>query len=137
MKSLTRILPLAVLAAVPAVALAASPKVWLTNCHKVAYKPRSLSLSCGDANNTLRQLTWSSWTSTKATGKGINDVNPCTPNCASSRTKPYPATVTLSHPKLCKNVGLKVFNRITLTYTDKRPGPEKTVTETLGCPLTG
>ncbi len=137
MRWLTRIALLVALAAVPALALAASPsQVLVTNCHRAEYKPKSISLSCGDANNLLIKLKWSSWTTTNATGAGINQVNPCTPNCASSRSKPYPVNVTLSKPKACKNRSHKVFNRVTLTYTGKRPpGSKKTETDTLGCPL--
>jgi hypothetical protein len=138
MRWLTRIALLAGLAAVPAVALAAtSPQVWVTNCIKAHYKPKQIALSCADSgNNVLTQLKWSSWTGAKATGTGTHEVNSCIPNCASSRSKPYPASVTLSKPKSCKNLSHKVFKQATITYPAKRPpGSKKTVIDTLSCPL--
>jgi hypothetical protein len=126
----------AALLAIPTVALAStSRQVWAPNCNKAQYKPKQLVISCGDANNLVKSLTWSSWTSSKATGKGANAVNDCTPSCVAGHFHSYPAAVTLSKPKSCPKVkGHKVFGEIKLVYVNKHPGSKKTYHSTLGCP---
>jgi hypothetical protein len=121
-------------AAVAAAALRASP-VLVTNCHEALYKPKSITLSCGDASTVLTKLTWKTWTSTTAGGKGVYNVNPCVPNCVSGKFKHYPVSVALSSPKRCTNPKRTVFDRIAITFTNQKPGKNNPMRETLGCPL--
>jgi len=134
-KRLARIVALLALAALPATALAAaSGQVWVPNCTKAQYKPRQLTLSCGDGSNYIKQLKWSSWTTTQATGSGTNEINSCTPSCVAGHFKAYPVSVTLSKPKTCPKVSHKVFGRIAIKFTSKHPGTSRSTGGPLPCP---
>lgn len=59
-------------------------------------EPPSIVLACGDGNAGVKDMSWSSWTATSATGTGDVYLNDCTPNCAGGTFHDYPATITLS-----------------------------------------
>jgi hypothetical protein len=138
MRSRPALLTLAVaaLVALPAAALAsAGPRqVWVTDCFKSAYKPKSITIACGDASNILVKLTWSSWSRTKAVGSGKDAVNMCTPNCAAGHFTYHRVTATLSKPIHCSGRKHRVFNRLTLKFKGQS-GPNGTQKVILGCPL--
>lgn len=133
---LTRLAVLLTLLALPVVALAASGsgRVLVPNCNKAQYKPKELTLACGDGSNFIRSLKWSSWTRTRASGTGVDEVNDCTPDCAAGRFKGYPVSVTLSKPKSCRNVKQKVFGHILETYGGSHPGRGRAQGGPLPCP---
>ncbi len=60
-------------------------------------KPREVGFSA-DSTNDLTNITWSSWTTTSATGSGTWTYESCDPDCANGPTTPYPATIQLSQP---------------------------------------
>ena len=65
---------------------------------------------------------WRHWTATGATGRGIEKVNLCKPDCAAGHYGEYPVTITLSRPG-----GLasrRVFKRLDLHYTSRRRPPD-------------
>jgi hypothetical protein len=120
---------------VPAVALAASQsssRVYVSSCAKTFYKPKSITISCGDGADMLKGLRWTSWTATKASGHGTDYVNQCQPDCVSGKLKKTPATVALSTPVKCHGLRHKVFKMAGLTLSG-----HKAQTVELGCPMTG
>jgi hypothetical protein len=124
--------------AATAIAAASSSQVWVNaTCTKEKYKPKEIVLACGDGASLLRQLSWSSWTTTGASGKGQNAVNDCKPACFKGHFHNFPVKVTLSKPVKCKGHRHKVFNWVKVRYTAKRPpGIKKsTFTQKLGCPV--
>jgi hypothetical protein len=129
-----RILMLAAALAVPAVALAASTssRVYVSSCTKVFYKPKTITISCGDGADVLKGLKWTSWTATKASGHGTDYVNQCRPDCVSGKIKKTPATITLSKPIKCSSVKHKVFKTARLALSGKKARTVK-----LGCPTIG
>jgi hypothetical protein len=80
-------------------------------------KPTEIAYS-GDATNVVTKITWSSWTSTGASGQGTSDIDSCNPNCAQAPPSLVPTTVTLSAP---------VNGRFT-TMTETRNGSTSTYT---------
>ena len=60
-------------------------------------KPTEIAYS-GDATNVVTKITWSSWTSTGASGQGTSDIDSCIPNCAQAPTNYVTTTITLSAP---------------------------------------
>jgi hypothetical protein len=58
-------------------------------------KPVQIFFS-GDASLSIRQITWSSWNASGATGSGSWYLLACLPNCVQGRVNKYPATLTLS-----------------------------------------
>lgn len=136
MSRLVRILIAAAVLAVPAAAAALIVKPpYVTNCHSAEYKPRSITLSCGDGTSLVRKLSWTSWKTTTARANGQYAVNPCNPNCASGKFKFYKVSVVVSKPRVCGHIKHLVFTRIAITFVDQKPGPNRTMRETLGCPL--
>jgi hypothetical protein len=61
-------------------------------------EPSSYVLACGDGNGGLSGMTWSSWTSSGATGTGKYYANNCEPDCVSGTFVYTPVTVVLSGP---------------------------------------
>jgi hypothetical protein len=136
MRSLTRVALLAVLLALPAVALASgSSRVLAPNCTKAQYKPKELTLACNDGSYYLTRLKWTSWTRLKASGSGTAHVNDCTPNCAAGRFHAYRVSVTLSKPKHCPGRTHRMFGHIGEVFPGKHPGSSKRQSSPLFCPF--
>lgn len=129
-----RILILVGVLAVPAVALAASKasQVYVSSCTKASYKPKTITISCGDGADVLKGLKWTNWTTTKASGHGTDYVNQCRPDCVSGKIKKTPATIALSKPVKCQGIKHKVFKTARLTLSG-----QKARTVKLGCPSIG
>ncbi|RSS80030.1 hypothetical protein EF918_15160 [Streptomyces sp. WAC06614] len=87
-------------------------------------RPKKYLLACGDGNNQLVRLRWSSWGPRTATATGIDMVNNCRPYCAAGRFVPYPVRVTLSHPKPWPgHADASRFTMIRLVYPRAAPHP--------------
>ena len=100
----------------------------LMTCTKhVSVKPSKYVLSCADANAWWQGVTWSSWTSTSASGHGVLVENNCTPNCAAGKFIQYPTKVTLGKVITVKKYG-KLFSEAYFRYADKG----KVVTQAFG-----
>jgi hypothetical protein len=122
-----------VIAALAIPASAASSKK-ITNCNKAASKPKSITLTCADANTALNKISWSSFGGSTAKGKGTLVVDLCEPNCASGKNASYPASVVATGSKKCK--GATVYGKLTLTFTgSKKPASNIKRSWTLGCPV--
>jgi hypothetical protein len=91
------------------------------NCFQQQYKPKRITLACGDGSSLLRHLKWSSWSQSMATAHGVYAVNSCSPSCAAGHFQSYPVSVTLSKPKTCPNRKRKAFGRVSLTFGASRP----------------
>jgi hypothetical protein len=138
MRKLTRIVVLLATVAVPAAALASggSGQVDVANCFKEVYKPKAFFIACGDGTDYLTKLHWSHWSESGATGTGVDEVNPCKPDCARGHFTAYPVTVKLSKPISCRKRKHKVFNFVGRTFTGKVPSHyERRMQTALGCPL--
>lgn len=136
MNRVTRACILVVLLTLPTAAFAAGGGTVLApSCNSAKYKPKRIVISCGDGNIYVKSLRWSSWTGKRATGKGVNEINDCTPSCVAGKFRAYAAAVILSKPKRCSKVKRhKVFGEIKLVYTSKSPGKSRTYTSSLACP---
>lgn len=122
-----------VIAAFALTASAASP-MKVTNCSKAVSKPKSITLTCADANTALNKLSWSSFGGATAKGKGTLVVDLCEPNCASGKNASYPASVVATGSKKCR--GVRVYTKLALTFTgSKKPGSSVKRNWTLGCPV--
>ncbi|WP_406164998.1 hypothetical protein [Streptomyces sp. NBC_00996] len=113
-------------ALVPASASAESPaqaRVVAVDCFsKAQIRPGDFLLACGDGNNRLTALRWSTWGRTSAVGSGLDAVNDCLPYCAAGKFHTFPVTVRLDRPETWrKHPGLQHFTRLRLIYTDNTP----------------
>jgi hypothetical protein len=142
MRSYNRYIPaIGILAAflivLPAAATSATSAIKITNCYKASSRPKSLTLTCADANTSLSALRWSSFGGASAMATGTLDLNTCTPNCAAGKVVHYPVAVAASAPRSCK-AGLRVYNKLTLRFTGRPPKSASHLERwTLGCPLPG
>lgn len=106
-----------------AASLTATPQsVIVVNCSgRQQTRPASFILTCADAGDVLTGLHWVSWAS-EAFGTGTEQVNTCTPDCASGKFVSYPALIVLWRPEaLPGHPGVRNFTRITRIYTASRP----------------
>ncbi|MFJ3980021.1 hypothetical protein [Streptomyces sp. NPDC090021] len=104
---------------------APAPDPVIVDCFsKPQTRPEEYLLACGDGNNRLVDLHWTTWGPQTATATGTDMVNDCRPYCAAGRFRPYPVTVTLSHPQPWPDhPGTQRFSTIRLLYTDTAPSP--------------
>ena len=110
-----------VIAAFAMSASAATP-LKITNCNNAQSKPKTVVLTCGDANTALKNISWTSFGGATAAGKGTFVTNTCEPNCASGKNVSYPVTVKATGSKKCKG-SVSVYSKIALTFTGaKKPG---------------
>ncbi|MGY2063509.1 hypothetical protein ACW9HQ_52165, partial [Nocardia gipuzkoensis] len=45
-------------------------------------RPASITITCADANHSISDISWSSWTGDSARGSGTEHRNRCEPSCA-------------------------------------------------------
>ncbi|MET9572481.1 hypothetical protein ABZY34_25730 [Streptomyces virginiae] len=91
---------------------------------KPQIRPKEYLLACGDGNNRLVNLHWNTWTPKTATATGTDLINDCRPYCAAGRFRPYPVTVTLSHPQPWPDhPDTHRYTTIRLLYTHTTPTP--------------
>jgi hypothetical protein len=121
--------------AVPAVALASpGPKtVYAITCLQETFKPKQITVACGDGTVRVSKLKWTSWSTTQARASGVYQVNKCKPDCASGRTQSFPVKITLSRPKTCPGRKHKAFGRLSYAFGAKHPKPSPRRTS-LPCP---
>jgi hypothetical protein len=71
------------------------------------------------SNGNYSPLDWTSWTTKDGHGSGFSWLNNCKPSCASGKYHSYPVKLKAWRAKT--QSGLKIFTRLTITYTGKRP----------------
>lgn len=96
----------------------------LENCGlgPVLVKPKTVVLSCADANSMGKDLVWSKWAAGGAKATGIFTWNVCKPYCAASKTwAKSTATYTLGDLVHTSKYGW-LFEELTVHITGKKTG---------------
>jgi hypothetical protein len=77
----------------------------------------------GDSTAFLSNMTWSTWSGTKAVGTGAYKLDDCQPNCAAGTVYAVSAVVTLSQPvKVCSSSGTRwVWSHASFTFPSGLP----------------
>ncbi len=113
---------------------AATSTVKIANCTSAASRPKTVTLTCADANSVLTGLLWSSFGGASALATGTHETNTCTPNCAGGKFVRYSVAVKANDPRACK-AGLRVYSEVTLRFTGRAPSRAGSLKHwTLGCP---
>jgi hypothetical protein len=73
-------------------------RTWAVECTPghLVQTPRTFTLACADANESLGSLTWQNWGEPTATASGKLVVNTCRPTCVAGKFVSYPVDVTMS-----------------------------------------
>jgi hypothetical protein len=90
------------------------------------YEPACTGYGCslsGDGTAILYQITWTTWSATKAVGTGTYKLDACNPSCAAGPVDPVPAVVTFSQPvKVCSASGTHwVWSRASFAFPQGLP----------------
>lgn len=102
------------------------------DCQHNVFKPKSIVVTCADANFMIKKITYSSYGTKSAKGSGTASVNGCDPNCAAGTFQSYPVTFALSRVGQCGDV--PQFRRLTVTFTGAKPkGQAKTLVQPFRC----
>ena len=110
----------------------------LYNCERGRYKPRTVIVTCADANFRVRAIQWSSWTANEARGRGTALVNDCNPNCAGGTFRRYPVRLRDFRPRMTGGcVPGSLFTRLGWRFPQSKPEGPRTGTARLVCPPSG
>ena len=82
----------------PTKSYAKLPGTWTYDCEFPVQRPLQIMLTCADGGMLVTDITWNTWTSNSATGKGKYSQNMCDPNCAEGTRVNVPVTIKLSGP---------------------------------------
>ncbi len=101
--------------------LAAASATYIAECvdDNLVRSPKSLTLTCGDGNESLEDLTWTGWGEAQARATGQISTNTCEPDCARGSVKRYQVSVVVRN--LDKREASQFYSQLTVTYTGDRP----------------
>jgi hypothetical protein len=113
--------------AVAASGTAAKPAFAPKDCSKPRIEPKTITITCADANFFVKIRHWAVFNKVEARGKGKAMINTCMPDCASGEFKAYKVKVHLKKPKKTKCNGRKVpvFSKIQIRFKDDPPAGVK------------
>lgn len=107
----------------PSISSASTPGV-IADCtspppYRLSTRPSAITLACADNGWGVEEMTWTSWTTSAATGHGTFWEKLCKPSCATGKIGTYPIVVTLSAVKTSSQGPW--FSRLTVTWEATRP----------------
>ena len=106
-------------------------RVFVSNCEKQVYKPKSITVFCADAGVVITKVKYSSYGAKKATGTGTAAVNLCEPNCAAGKTKNFKVKFTLSKVTQCGDS--YQFRKLQFSYVGAKPKGDRTQNTSYVC----
>jgi hypothetical protein len=125
------------LVAAPTSAMARTYVTGVGRDFRVGYKPANFSAGTGVGGGALqvRGVRWSSWSASRAVGRGKLRFNICDPTCADGNYRTESVRIRLSRPRRGCEIwtrGKTVVERRALftTITFSRPGEDDFVTQT-------
>lgn len=84
--------------------------------------PGDVLLACGDGNDRLGGLYWTSWDRDSAVGSGYEEVNDCDPYCAAGTFHTFAVTVRLSgNVAWPGDPHLRRYTTLTISYLNRQP----------------
>jgi len=80
-------------------------------------RPRTFVIACADRNRFLNRLRWLTWGPRRASGRGVEWVNTCTPTCVNGRFRHRRVRVVFWRVMPVRPVrGLFYFSRLTVNH---------------------
>jgi hypothetical protein len=83
-------------------------------------RPGAYTIACGDGNDYLNGLSWTSWAPRLAAATGVEHVNDCVPYCAAGHFHSYPVDVVL-WGSAAAGPGHQRYTKITMLYPGAHP----------------
>jgi hypothetical protein len=105
--------------AAPAGAANDNLHVYVSNCIKQVYKPKTITIACADAGFVVNGIKYSSYTAKAAAGTGTAVVNTCDPSCVAGKSIKYPVKIALARVTQCGDSFQ--FRRVTVSFTKAVP----------------
>lgn len=87
--------------------------------YRLSTRPSAITLACADDGLGVEEMTWTSWTTSAATGHGTFWEKLCKPSCATGKIGTYPVAVRVSAVKTSSQGPW--FSRLTVTWEATRP----------------
>jgi hypothetical protein len=84
-------------------------------------RPRSVVFACADRNFYVTHITWSTWNSETARGRGTGKQNDCTPKCASGHFHSYLVSVQLAGVARCGPRNQLEYTRASWRFLNRKP----------------
>jgi hypothetical protein len=99
------------------------------DCTKPKVEPKSITLTCGDAQTVLKHLRWEDWNLPKVKGEGQLWVNDCDPSCADGSIDKFEVKVRLLNPQpaTCGGMSLTMYRRAHIRFKDEAPPHENSL----------
>jgi hypothetical protein len=91
----------------------------VADCGTTAYEPQRIDVTCTNSSVVATEIRWSGWSSTRATGTAVVELNRCQPTCSASSAVPYPASITLTDPVM--SAGGARFSQAQITWSGSLP----------------
>jgi len=83
-------------------------------------RPGHYTIACGDGNDYLSGLAWTTWGPRLASATGTENINDCVPYCAAGHFRRYPVDVVLWGSKAA-GPGRQRYTKITMLYPGVHP----------------
>jgi hypothetical protein len=107
-------------------------RVYVSNCIKQVYQPKTITLACADAGFVVNKIRYSSYGAKRAAGTGTAVINTCDPSCVAGKDVRYPARIALSRVTQCGDS--YQFRSVRVTFTNKIPkGYKRTYSQRFPC----
>lgn len=123
--------------ALPATASAAANDTYIVDCAgQLVAKPKTITITCGDASVSINKITWASWNENAAKGTGTLTWNTCLPQtCVDGIVQKYKVRITLGG--LASGPEGSVFSQVNLKFPKVGPAALETGSYTIDNPIGG
>jgi hypothetical protein len=107
------------------IADAAGRRIYVANagCTGHSYRPRKITIACGDANFYAARLRYRAYGGPTARATGRLVENKCVPSCVAGKFASYRGSIQLSDVRTCD--GRLYYERLSWTFIGTSPNPSR------------
>ena len=99
----------------------AAKDVYTWDCEYPEHKPEAITLTCADGGLYVDQISWKTWSKSRASGTGTFNENLCEPSCAEGEQVSAPVNITLTD--LSPRKGKNYLRTLDITTQDGKDFP--------------